>query len=304
MPVSPTLGSGDPDGSFSLEIDDDILADAVASVERRLEKKEPEPPVAQPEPDAITTLVDEIVVDVDFEEDAEDTSLTELREELEQKRLEIEGMRTQGRALKRRLKKTRHELVAMSRRLRDTEMERRKTWEQNRNLEQVVRGLKKRIVLLDEEMERQHQRMLRDIDHARQFGHEDTVRQFIPVADDLERALLHVEGDPSDLREGVSLVSRHFQRVLKRLGVEPIAAEPGMSFEPEFHEALLRVPKEGQKDECIERVIRPGYLLHGRMFRAAQVMVATPPPTQSVVERPVPFEADDGAGNGVAATEE
>jgi molecular chaperone GrpE len=66
--------------------------------------------------------------------------------------------------------------------------------------------------------------------------------------------------------------------VLEKFGVAPFASV-GQPFDPERHEAIARVPAEGQPEGTVMNETARGYTLNGRVLRPAMVTVATPPDT-------------------------
>ena len=99
----------------------------------------------------------------------------------------------------------------------------------------------------------------------------DAVSGFLPVIDDLERA---VDSAPEDVRdhpwaEGVRLVLQSFRRALEQRGVEEIHAlhQP---FDPNKHEAVGQAP--GPENEVVH-LVRRGYAVQDRVIRPAMVMV-------------------------------
>lgn len=116
-----------------------------------------------------------------------------------------------------------------------------------------------------------------------------SVLNFLPVLDDLERA---VESPHDDIKDhpwvtGVELVMSKFRSVLESAGVTEILAL-GAAFDPAKHEAVGSAPGP---DGTVVRVLRRGYLLNDRVIRAAMVLVgdgdrpasqnpASPPPAE------------------------
>ncbi len=102
------------------------------------------------------------------------------------------------------------------------------------------------------------------------------VINYLPVLDDLDRALDSVPPDIADHQwvEGVRMVERKFRGVLEASGVRPIEAE-GLAFDPALHEAISYAP--GPAGEIVA-VVQPGYTLDGKVVRAAQVVVGSGPP--------------------------
>jgi molecular chaperone GrpE len=78
------------------------------------------------------------------------------------------------------------------------------------------------------------------------------------------------------LREGVAIVTKQLEEILKRYGIEIIRPD-GEPFDPSAHEAILMVDKKDAAPNSVAEVIRPGFRLHGRVVRPAQVTVARAP---------------------------
>lgn len=101
------------------------------------------------------------------------------------------------------------------------------------------------------------------------------LRNFLTVADDLERALRTNDAGNGALREGVEVTHRSLKQLLKQEGVERIKAE-GEEFDPAWHEAVGTVPHEkaGVSQDTVVDVTQSGYRLDGRLLRPARVIVA------------------------------
>lgn len=98
------------------------------------------------------------------------------------------------------------------------------------------------------------------------------VRRYLPILDDLERALA---AKPADLAwvEGIELIYRKLQTVLENEGIKRIEAE-GQPFDPNFHEAIAQEPVEGMEAGTVVAVVTQGYRLGERVIRPAAVRVA------------------------------
>lgn len=99
--------------------------------------------------------------------------------------------------------------------------------------------------------------------------------RFLDVADNLERALVHADADPSTLRAGIEGTWRAIGVMLEREGVARIAAADA-EFDPHLHEAVGVVTLPGLPDERIVSVEQAGYTLDGELLRAARVIVGRP----------------------------
>ncbi len=115
-------------------------------------------------------------------------------------------------------------------------------------------------------------RLERDRDAEQIMMKGDIIRTFLPILDDLERALRErPTQDPWS--EGIELIGRKLQSILEAEGLKRIEAE-GQLFDPNFHEAIATEPVNGMESGRIVAVVRNGYLLGDRVIRPAQVRVA------------------------------
>jgi len=104
----------------------------------------------------------------------------------------------------------------------------------------------------------------------------DVVKSFLPILDNLERALDSAKESSSHeaIAKGVEMVARQFKDVLKKLGVEEIDAL-GKAFDPELHEAVMRAEaEEGVEDNTVVEVFQKGYKYKDRVIRHSMVKVA------------------------------
>jgi molecular chaperone GrpE len=103
---------------------------------------------------------------------------------------------------------------------------------------------------------------------------EDAVRDFLPIVDDLERALASDTGDAgSSFHQGVEMIYRQMVEVLRRRGLEPIETM-GQDFDPNIHEAVAYEPAKGRREGEIIGELRRGYRIGDRLVRPAMVRVA------------------------------
>lgn len=130
------------------------------------------------------------------------------------------------------------------------------------------------------EMDNIRKRARRDVESARKFALEKFAGDLLGVCDSLELGLKAAEeqaGDFDKLKEGMEMTNRMLTSSLEKAGVEPINPESGEAFNPEFHEAVSTQPTEEQAPNTIASVMQKGYMLNGRVLRAAMVVVAKAP---------------------------
>ena len=132
-------------------------------------------------------------------------------------------------------------------------------------------------------------RSLKEKEDSQKFGSERLLKDFLPVMDNLERALDHAEQhDLKQVIEGVRLVQKLFETTLAKHGVTGFSAV-GKPFDPSFHEALMQQESDQPQGTVVSEMAR-GYKLHDRLVRPAAVVVAK---ARATAEPP-----SDGGGAG------
>jgi len=130
------------------------------------------------------------------------------------------------------------------------------------------------------ELDNFRKRSARDRIEASRFAIEPLARDLLPVVDNLERAVAHAiaTGEAPAVIEGVEMVLGSAGEMLERHGVHRINAV-GKMFDPSLHEALAQVESDEVEANHVVEQFLPGYKLHDRLLRAAQVSVSTGPAT-------------------------
>jgi len=125
------------------------------------------------------------------------------------------------------------------------------------------------------ELENFKRRLQREQAESIRYANEPLIRDFLPVLDNLERAVSHARGggNGEPLVEGVSLVVRSFLDTLEKYGVTRVGAK-GEQFDPAKHEAMAQVERTDVAPNTVIDEYCPAYLLHGRLLRPALVTVA------------------------------
>lgn len=106
-------------------------------------------------------------------------------------------------------------------------------------------------------------------------GSEKAVQAFLPIIDDMERALASSEktDDAGVLKEGMQLIYQKTNKIMESLGVKKIDTSDA-DFDTNFHEAVAMVPgmgddKKGKVLDCVQT----GYTLNDKVIRHAKVAV-------------------------------
>jgi len=127
-----------------------------------------------------------------------------------------------------------------------------------------------------------------EAERERKFGVERFARDALSVADNLGRALSALPADLESLDPavrnviaGVQATERELQSVLERHGVTRIESV-GKPFNADFHQAMMEIEDTSVPTGTVVQELIPGYLLAGRLLRAAMVAVSKGGPSRSI----------------------
>ena len=122
-------------------------------------------------------------------------------------------------------------------------------------------------------------RSRKEINDARRFAQAETLRAFLDVYDNFDRALQSMptsedEKEAGGLREGVELIFQKFQGALKDRGailIDVVDCE----FDPAVHEAVGQLPREGVEPGMVIEVAQQGFKYGDMVLRPARVIVSS-----------------------------
>ena len=155
-------------------------------------------------------------------------------------------------------------------------------------------GLRDAVLRAQAETENVRRRATRDVEQARRYALERFAADLLSVADSLEKAAESAASahDVAAVAEGVQLSLKLFLDTMRRNGIEQV--DPlGEPFDPSEQEAMAVVVNADAEPNSVTEVIQKGYLLNGRVVRAARVIVSRAPPPASG-NGPVEDEPPDG----------
>jgi molecular chaperone GrpE len=131
-----------------------------------------------------------------------------------------------------------------------------------------------KFLLAMADFENYKKRMQRDIESIVTSHRRRLLERFLPVIDNLERALQFNGAGDDKLRGGVEQTLRGFESILAAEGVKSIDVK-GKPFDPRIAEAIGTLPaKEGVEDDTVLEVAEKGYTIGDEMLRPAKVLVA------------------------------
>jgi molecular chaperone GrpE len=124
------------------------------------------------------------------------------------------------------------------------------------------------------ELDNVRKRCAQDLVRARDQERASVAVRWLPVIDNLERALEHAGSDPKQIVEGIRAVLQQALSVLTDLGF-PRRDDSGRAFDPALHEAVSTVADDTLVPGTVAQVVRPGYGPDEEILRPAAVVVAT-----------------------------
>ena len=150
------------------------------------------------------------------------------------------------------------------------------TREQVEQMELAVKQLdsvKDQFVRLTAEYDNYRKRTAKEKDTIYQDAKADTVKAFLAVYDNLERAANSAGGEDSPHKKGLEMIFTQYKEILKGLGVEEIEAH-GKEFDPELHNAVMHIDDESLGENIVAQVFQAGFKMGDKVIRHSIVQVA------------------------------
>jgi molecular chaperone GrpE len=154
-----------------------------------------------------------------------------------------------------------------------------------RELMEKIKDTHEKMLRAVADLENYKKRAAKEKEEVHKFGIEKLLKDFLPVLDNLDRALAHTQGTPDvvSLSRGLDMVRKQFEDTLQKHGVKAFTAV-GQPFDPRLHEAMQQVATtEVPPQHVLSEVVR-GFTLNERLIRPALVVVATAPPVEPPTE--------------------
>ena len=125
-------------------------------------------------------------------------------------------------------------------------------------------------------------RSRREQEDAQRRGKETTLKELLPVFDNLERATASADTAPDvkSVADGLRMVNKQFTSTLDRLGIKRVPTI-GQPFDPALHEAIQHIESTEHPAGVIAAEIQAGYSFGEHLIRAALVAVSKGPPAEA-----------------------
>ena len=143
---------------------------------------------------------------------------------------------------------------------------------QEEALQQALREQEDKYLRLLAEYDNYRKRSQKEKENAWTTARADTIKELLPVYDNLERALKQETADEA-YKKGVEMTMTQLKEVLTKLGIEEIPAL-GEPFDPNLHNAVMHVEDEGAGENTIVDVFQTGFKSGDKVVRFAMVKVA------------------------------
>ena len=136
-----------------------------------------------------------------------------------------------------------------------------------------LESVKDQFVRLTAEYDNYRKRTAKEKDSLYQDAKADTIKEFLAVYDNLERAVSTEGDEDSPHKKGLEMIFHQYQEILKKLGVTEMEAL-GAPFDPEKHNAVMHIDDENYGENVISQVFQAGFVLGDKVIRHAIVQVA------------------------------
>ena len=142
------------------------------------------------------------------------------------------------------------------------------------NAEESIANLTDRLMRTAAEFDNFKKRSAREKDEVYSNAVCDTMAKILPILDNLDRAISASEesGEVGSVLDGIKMIKKQFDEVLKSIGVEPIEAV-GQEFDPEKHNAVMTAESDEKENTVLEEFMK-GYIYKDKVVRHSMVKVS------------------------------
>ncbi|HYO64654.1 MAG TPA: nucleotide exchange factor GrpE [Archangium sp.] len=299
----------DDKGSFQTDISQDVIDAALESVERHFQPPALDEAEEDEFPENVTTLEMEIpeggvtmevaipegcVVEPEPPADGNDG----LRASLHEAHRELKEMRRARDEARELLEQSRRELEEARQQLEFSQSRSRETMDR-------LKDTHERALRATADLENYRKRAQKEKEEVQKFGSERLLKDFLPVVDNLDRALEAAQksADFESLRTGVEMTRKLFDGAFGKHGVKAFSAA-GQPFDPRLHEAMQQVESAAvPAGHVLYEAVR-GYTLNERLMRPALVVVARAPSAPPPAAETTSSETPEGGPTGGHTTEQ
>ena len=142
-------------------------------------------------------------------------------------------------------------------------------------VEEKLAEMQDKYIRLSAEFDNYRRRTLREKMELSKYAAEELFRKIIPLMDDFDRALAHMETatDSTAIKDGIVLIYNKFSEFLKQNGIKEIESM-NIGFDVDLHEAIAKVTvQDDDKKGKVVDVVQKGYYIQDKILRHSKVVV-------------------------------
>ena len=136
-----------------------------------------------------------------------------------------------------------------------------------------LESVKDQFIRQTAEYENYRKRTTKEKEGIYQDAKADTIKEFLAVYDNLERASAAGGGEDSPHKKGLDMIFQQYKEILAKLGVEEIEAQ-GQPADPEWMNAVMHVENDSFGENTVAQVFQAGFRMGDKVIRHAIVQVA------------------------------
>ena len=123
------------------------------------------------------------------------------------------------------------------------------------------------------DFENYRRRTVKEKEDLSSFVTANLIKDLLPLVDNFERAMGSDDNDPAAFRQGIAMIAGQLGEILAKNGLAVINTK-GAKFDPNYHQAVMRVENPDVEDGTIVAELQKGYMVKDRVIRPAMVQVA------------------------------
>lgn len=265
------------DDAFSIEIDDSLLSEALAAVEKRMDgsRKKAAADMGPIDFSELAAVESELAIEVEDEAPSPiDTQSVEARLRAMDAEAEADDLRERLDGLNRNRNAIESQVHKLSEKVSKANAKNQQAIQAQRHAEKKAAHLRDALEKQQKDVERLLGRRKKEKTEEYNRGKTAAVMVLAEVIDNLLLALSHDDASPKKIIEGVRMCVDQFEGNLSSLDVHSIAPVRGDVFVPALHEAIATERDEEIPTGHITDVLSRGYQMDGKLLRAARVTVS------------------------------
>lgn len=274
----PFLENEPDDETFSISIDDSVLTEALASVEKSMgrQKRKSDMNLGPLDLDALAAMEDELAIEIEEEEEESETSSAQLAstQASVEARLRAMDAESEAETLKEKLDGLAANRDQIESQMHNLKSRAKKSLDAQRMAEQRNTSLKSAFEKQQQDLERLQERRTKERGTDHRKGQADTILAIADVIDNLFRALEHKDGNGELVTQGIEICLGQLDGNLLSTGIETITPKETDPFDPALHEAITSEVSDTVETGHIVSVVSRGYRIGGTLVRPARVCVA------------------------------